>query len=143
MFALSIVAASQWEGDYDHFVGKLRTSIPAGATIYGEPTYWFGLADHPYIADQYFSDDAPYAETVRRLGIEYIVVDEYFLDTVLKVQQLVDESEVLDFLDRHAELVGEVSDPQYGKAAWGESSTYQNSVYEAGDHVTRIYRVRP
>ena len=143
VLALSIVAASQWEGDYDHFVGELRTSIPAGATIQGEPTYWFGLADHPYIADQYFSDDAPYAETVRRLGIEYIVVDEYFLDTVLKVQRLANESEVLDFLDRHAELVGEVRDPQYGKAAWGESSTYQNSVYEAGDHVTRIYRVRP
>ena len=138
-----MVAASQWQGDYDQFVGKLRGAIPAGATIQGEPTYWYGLADHPYIANQYFSGDAPYAETVRRLGIEYIIADEYFLDTVLKVQQLVDESEVLDFLAHDADLVAEIRDPQYGQAAWGQSSEYQSSPYESASRTTRIYRVRP
>jgi hypothetical protein len=49
VLALSIVAASEWQGDYDQFVGGLRSHIPAGATIQGEPTYWFGLADYPYM----------------------------------------------------------------------------------------------
>ena len=143
VFALSIVAASEWQGDYDQFVGELRGYIPAGATIQGEPTYWYGLADHPYIADQYFGRDAPYAETVRRLGIEYIIADEYFLDTVLKVQRMVSEADVQDFLAHHADLVIELQDPQYGQAGWGQSSEYQTSVWESASHTTRIYRVRP
>lgn len=143
VFALSIVAASQWKGDYDRFVGELRRYIPAGAVVQGEPTYWFGLADHPYIADQYFSGGAPYAETVRQLGIEYIIADEYFFDTVLKVQRMVSEAEVQDFFARYADLVVEIKDPQYGQAAWGQSSEYRNSVYESSIYTTRIYRVRP
>ena len=143
VLALSVVAAAEWQGDYDQFVGRLRTYIPAGATVQGEPTYWFGLADHPYIADLYFSGSAPYAATIRGLGIEYIIADEYFMDTVLKVQRLVNESEVLDFLAHDTDLVGEFSDPQYGKAGWGASSEFQGSAYESGNHVTRIYRVRP
>jgi 4-amino-4-deoxy-L-arabinose transferase-like glycosyltransferase len=143
VFALAVVGASQWQGNYDRFVGQLRNYIPAGATIQGEPTYWYGLADHPYIANQYFGRDAPYAETVRRLGIEYIIADGYFLDTILKVERTVSEAEVQDFLAHHADLVVELQDPQYGHAGWGASSEYQSSAYESAVHTTRIYRVRP
>lgn len=143
VLALSVVAVSQSQGDYDRFVGDLRRYIPAGAVIQGEPTYWFGLADHPYIADQYFSRDTPYAETVRRLRIEYIIADEYFLDTILKVERTVSEAEVQDFLAHHAELVVELQDPQYGHAGWAASSRSQSSAYGSSVHTTRIYRVLP
>ena len=143
ILAIAIVTVSTWQGDYDRFVGELRSHIPAGATIQGEPTYWFGLADHPYIADQYFGPEMPYADAVRRLGIQYIIADEYFFDTLLTVQQSVDENQVLDFLASHTVLVAEVHDPQYGGAAWGQSLVFPTSVYESGDHITRIYRVLP
>jgi 4-amino-4-deoxy-L-arabinose transferase-like glycosyltransferase len=141
--ALSIVAASEWQGNYQGFVAQLRSHIPEGAVVQGSPTYWFGLADHPYIADQYFGPETPYEETVRSLGIQYIIADEYFLDTILKVQRMVSESDVLDFLAHHADLVAEIQDPQYGQAGWGQSTEFQSSVYQSVPHMTRIYRVRP
>jgi hypothetical protein len=143
VFAMSIVAAAELQGNYVGFVAELRSHIPAGATILGAPTYWFGLADHPYIADQYFDPDTPFAPTVRRLGVEYIIADEYFLDTVIKVQRMVSEADVQDFLARHADLVAEIQDPQYGQAGWGQSTEFQSSVYQSGPHTTRIYRVLP
>lgn len=141
ILALSAVAASSWQSDYDRFVGRLRSSIPAGATVQGDPVYWYGLADYPYISDQYSGRDASYEATIRRLGIEYIIADEYFLDTVLTVQRTVNEEEVRDFLADHTDLVLELEDPGYGRAARGASS--QPQTYADASATTRVYRVRP
>ena len=137
--ALSTVAVASWQSDYDRFVGDLRRYIPAGAIVEGDPTWWFGLADHPYIADLFPSRGASYADGIRQLGIEYIIVDDYFLDTVLTVQRPVPEAEVRAFLAQHADLIGVVRDPQYGRAAWGANT----GLFTGQDATTRIYRVRP
>lgn len=137
--ALSTVAVSAWQSDYDRFVGELRTYLPVGATVEGDPTWWFGLADHPYIADLYPLRDAPYGESIRKLGVEYVIVDDYFLDTVLRVQMTAPEAEVQAFLAQHAELIGVLQDPQYGRAAWGANT----GAFVGQNATTRIYRVRP
>lgn len=139
LVALSTVAVSSRHSDYDSFVAELRTYLPAGATVEGDPTWWYGLADHPYIADLYPLRDASYAESIRQLGVEYIIVDDYFLDTVLTVQRPVPEAEVQAFLALHADLIGVLQDPQYGRAAWGANT----GLFPGQNATTRIYRVRP
>ena len=136
VLALAVVAASAWNGDYGAFIGRLRQVLPEGATVQAPPTYWFGLADHPYVAVEDFAYAGPYAQAVRRLNVDYIIADEYFLETVLKVERIVSEEEVSDFLVKHADLVGEFNDPQYGGPGW-ELGGWMGSA-----HTTLVYRAR-
>jgi 4-amino-4-deoxy-L-arabinose transferase-like glycosyltransferase len=131
ILALLRTAVSLWPADYDAFVGRLRNVIPDGSIVQGEPTFWFGFVDDGYVADHYFKAVSPYGDAVTRLGISYIVADEFFMRQQLEVDKSIDRSEVYRFLADHATLVAIVHDPFYGTSG----------ATGAGDHLTKIYMV--
>ncbi len=130
ILAQSAVFYRFWNADYDSFIAKLKQHIPEGTRLQGQPTYWFGFYDHPYWADHYFGRlKKNYPQNIRRLKIEYIIADEFFLN-VMKDKGAYNEKEVKDFLEKECELVATVKDPYYGKGYGGKKY-----------NITRIYRV--
>lgn len=119
-----------WDADYDSFVSKIKEHIPEGARIQGQPTYWFGFYDHPFWADHYFAYKRPYGSEVKRLKIDYIIADEFFLEVMIDEKRFTRE-EIYSFLENECDLVAEVKDRFYGEG-------YGRKEY----NITRIYRVR-
>ena len=131
LFSVGTIAIDQVPADYDAYIARLREHVPDGATIQGEPTIWYGFADHPLIATPYFLWAGPYEEEVRRLGIEYVIGDDLRPMPGCPECSEVPPEEMLRFLDEHAELVTEIEDEHYGRIETGDP----------GDVVTRIYRI--
>ena len=131
LFSVGTIAVQQWPADYDAWIARLREHIPAGAVIQGEPTVWYGLADHALVATPYFTWVGPYEDEIRRLGIEYVIGHD--IRPVPNCSDCLEDApqQVQAFLAEHAELVAEVQDPHYGRVETGDP----------GDVITRIYRI--
>jgi 4-amino-4-deoxy-L-arabinose transferase-like glycosyltransferase len=116
---------------YYRYAERIEALLPEGAKVQAEPTLWFGLKDRPFIADHVFKFQRPYETYVRKLGIEFIIADEFFRVVQLERQRSIDKAEVEAFLRDHAMLVGRVEDPYYG----GDGTV--------GLHVTEVWKVLP
>jgi len=114
--------------DYDGFIRKLRRHIPAQAKVQGQPTYWFGFADHEYWADHYFGwGGFRYPEKVRALGIQYIIADE-FMREVMVDEGKFDGNVLEEFFRNKCELVAVIRDPYYGKG-YGRKPFNETFIY--------------
>lgn len=126
------IVVDQSRADYDRYVSRLREAVPTGATIQGQPTIWFGFSDHPFIASHYFQWAGPYDEEIRRLGIQYVIGERITMIPGCRDCRDVVPEEMRRFLDGHAELVAEVTDPYYGR----------EEAMRDGEFVTRIFRIK-
>ena len=136
------VAISTGSADYDRWVTSLRSSVPDGATVQGPIYAWYGFIGEPFIANDYFRIAGSYPDEIRRLGVEYIIADPFFVEEQLggladpesiwstTSSPSFDPESVHTFLDEHTELHAEIVDPHYGGYLGAE-----------GPFVTRIYRV--
>ncbi len=114
------------------FIAQLKQHISRGVRLHEQPTYWFGFHEHPYWADHYFAYKRPYGKEVkrlRRLRIQYIIADEFFLNVMVD-QKHFTKQEIQTFLKNECGLVATIKDFYYGKG-------YGTKKY----NVTRIYKV--
>jgi 4-amino-4-deoxy-L-arabinose transferase-like glycosyltransferase len=116
--------------DYDGYIAQLRAAIPASATVVGQPSVWFGFADQPYVITETFVHVQPVAQEMRRLGVEYVIADEFLMDSQFDVFQDLPAAEVRAFLAEHGEVVAEITDPYYGRLQ-----------IDGEPPVTRVYRI--
>ena len=140
--AITSAALQSAPADYDRWVAALRASVPEGARIQAPTNSWYGFIGQPFLSSDYFRIAGSYPDEIRRLGIEYIVADPFFLDE--QVARMADPASiwsttssadfdpdsVYDFISDHTVLHAEVSDPHYGGVLGAD-----------GPFVTRIYRV--
>jgi 4-amino-4-deoxy-L-arabinose transferase-like glycosyltransferase len=131
LLSVAAVTRDLAPADYDRYIAGLREHVPAGATVQGEPTIWYGFSDHPMIATQLFLQSGRYKDEVRRLGIEYVVDDH--VEPLPGCRDCIDtaQEDVRRFLAQSAELVAEVRDPHYGRVPAPDGDGF----------VTRVYRV--
>lgn len=66
--------------DYDRWVAALRASAPVGARIQAPTNSWYGFIGEPFISTDYFRIAGSYPDEIRRLGIEYIIAEPFFLE---------------------------------------------------------------
>ena len=78
-FQLALHVLPTMDYDYNRAMQPLRESVPAGASVMAEPTFWMALADHPFTnawnlswQQQWHGDSVP--QTMQALKPEYIVV---------------------------------------------------------------------
>ena len=110
----------------------------------GQPTWFYGFYKQPYYADRYFAwiartknDEvrkalgSDFAAVVRRTGVQYLIVDGQLHRRMFDAKGInsLRADQVVPFLERQCELVGEIEDSSYG-------------FLDGQSKVTRIYRVR-
>ncbi|MCL4465422.1 MAG: glycosyltransferase family 39 protein [Chloroflexi bacterium] len=71
------------KADYDQVNARLRSVLPAGSTLVGDDTFWFGLTDHHFIFYFYLLPQAPgnsgrsLVDTYRYLGADYLITGSW------------------------------------------------------------------
>lgn len=110
------------QGDYDHYLSRIRKNIPAGAVVMGQPALWYGVADHPFYSTYYlhrvlFSGEKSvkdklghtFAEALKVKKVRYFIADGYYMSFQLTPHKKL-KRHVLAFFRTHARLVGVVKD---------------------------------
>jgi hypothetical protein len=116
--------------DYDGYVARLRAQVPPDAMIQADPLLWFGFSDHPFVGSHYFVLVDSYADEVRRLGVDYVLLDVPTLGECPACAAVREESE---FLPNHAELVAVVEDPYYGAFPAADGKGFTTPIYRIKD----------
>jgi hypothetical protein len=128
---LVIVPSLQSDGlaDHDATVAQIREVIPLGSKIMGEPKYWLGLADHPFVGWQqltYVRRHVPGSDLAagfRTFRPDVLIIDSrmewHITDEPEQFQpwaQLLylPKSEWTEYLARHATLVAAIESETSG-----------------------------
>jgi 4-amino-4-deoxy-L-arabinose transferase-like glycosyltransferase len=128
---LTISSESGYIGpsDYGGYVAQLQRAVPPHAKVVAIPTDWFGLTDRDMVATHYFGTTDDFGAAIDRLGIEYIVVDDFLLMNQLELERSLDSTQVHGFLNERCVLVAEFSDAFYGSSDGG-TPPYTTSIYK-------------
>jgi 4-amino-4-deoxy-L-arabinose transferase-like glycosyltransferase len=121
--------------DFNRTLERVRQAVPAGATILGSQTYWFGIPDRRYLSweqivyYQQYNRGSTIEDALRALHPDMLLIDRHLdafitddparLDPYARFLAL-DKGEVEDFLCTRCRLVETIE-----TAWWGDIRIYQ------------------
>lgn len=116
------------ENNYYSYLKKIKSFIPSGCAVAGQPTWWYGFYDQKYYALAVFNLENSFSSIIREKDIKYVLFDDYWKEN--------NSEGVKDFLKKDYLLIATLQDKFYGGEAlpcFPNSSLYKLEIYKVKD----------
>jgi hypothetical protein len=115
--------------EYDSVAAQVRAAIPAGKSVMGSPTYWFGLPQETYYCwvqlpyYQRYKPDSAIDDALAAIRPDYLVIDREMEGSISSDSEMLarsnatlvlDKSRLDSFLEKQATLVSRFQTDTFG-----------------------------